>query len=86
MLLSCRVLGRNVEYSFLEQIIKEISKRGAKELFAKYIPSSKNKQVSDFYENFNFEKIQVNKNETIYKLNISNFKTKDTNYIKCIKE
>ena len=86
LLLSCRVLGRNVEYSFLEQIIKEISKRGAKELFAKYILSSKNKQVRDFYENFNFEKIKEDKNETIYRLNISNFRTKDTNYIKCIKE
>ena len=86
LLLSCRVLGRNVEFSFLEQIIKEVSKRGAVKLLAKYIPSSKNKQVSNFYENFNFEKIKIDKNETVYKLDISKFKTKDTNYIKCIKE
>ena len=83
LLLSCRVLGRNVEYVFLNKIIAEISSRGAKKLLAKFIPTAKNKQVSDFYKKNGFTKIKEENNELFYSLEISKFTSKNIQYIKC---
>ena len=41
LLLSCRVLGRDVENAFLNEIINEISLRGADKILAKFVPSTK---------------------------------------------
>ena len=57
LLLSCRVLGRDVENAFLNEIIIEISKRGANKILSKFVRSTKNMQVDSFYEKFGFVKI-----------------------------
>jgi FkbH-like protein len=53
-LLSCRAIGRKVEYSFLNQIIKTIHAMGINKLFSSRIPNEKNAQTSDFYLNSGF--------------------------------
>lgn len=67
-LLSCRVLGRKVEYAFISEIISHLRKLGFKTLKSKYIKSPKNQQVSDFFDNLGFQRISHSNQETQYSL------------------
>lgn len=60
-LLSCRILGRNIEGAFLNYLINLLQDRNIKYLKSIYIPSGKNKQTENFFEKMNFilEKIEV---------------------------
>jgi FkbH-like protein len=66
-LLSCRVLGRNIETSFLNLIINEAKKNNILNIHGKYIPTSKNVLTKNFYINNNFKKI--NETSFLYNLN-----------------
>jgi FkbH-like protein len=59
-LLSCRVLGREVEDVFLIQVLKLAKKRGCEAAIGEYYPSPKNNQVRDFYINRGFKKFKEN--------------------------
>jgi FkbH-like protein len=48
--MSCRIIGRGIEFSFWEQILLDAKSRGCTELVAEYFPSQKNSQVRDFYD------------------------------------
>ena len=66
LLLSCRVIGRNIEYDFLKMILEDIKAKGYNNVKAQYIKSNKNGQVSDFYNRAGFNTIKSNNNETLY--------------------
>jgi FkbH-like protein len=66
LLLSCRILGRNIEFAFFSEVLKLISSRGYKSIKAKYIKTLKNQQVSDFYENCGFLLIDLSEGEKQY--------------------
>ena len=53
-LMSCRVLGRQVEPTTLNLIASEAKKLGAKRLIGDYIPSKKNVMVKDHYARLGF--------------------------------
>lgn len=53
-LLSCRILGKGIEKEFVRQILFILKQTGLTELKAVYIPTPKNAQVKDFYENNGF--------------------------------
>jgi FkbH-like protein len=50
LLLSCRILGRDVERSFWGAILERAKDRGCGMLTAQYLPTSKNAQVCDFWD------------------------------------
>jgi FkbH-like protein len=82
LLLSCRVLGRNIEYKFIDVIVDIAKNKGITRLNSKYIKTTKNQQVADFYERCEFIKTgEVNGNSQ-YNLHFSNYKRKDIKYIK----
>jgi len=74
-LLSCRILGRNIESAFLNYIINILKEKNVKTIKSEYIPSSKNKQTENFYEkmNFNIDKIQENGTKN-YILELTNYR------------
>ncbi len=72
LLLSCRVLGRNIETEFINEIIKTVKTRNVKYLKAKYIKTFKNAQVANFYEKNHFEAIESNDSGTSYCLKLDN--------------
>lgn len=47
-LLSCRIMGREVEKAMLNYIIVQAKKNNVKKIIAKYIPTQKNKPAEDF--------------------------------------
>lgn len=85
LLMSCRVIGRNVEKAFMNHIISELKERGVKTLNATYIKTLKNDQVKNFYEQFGFRVDAGDEKKKEYKLDIDNYKTEQLPYIKITK-
>lgn len=54
LLLSCRVLGRQVEASLLEGLIRLLQAAGIRRILAYYRKTARNSQVEDFYDSFGF--------------------------------
>jgi FkbH-like protein len=57
-LMSCRVLGREVERATLGLLVEEARARGLVRLIGDYIPTAKNGIVRDLYERLGFSKIE----------------------------
>jgi FkbH-like protein len=55
-LLSCRVMGREVEKGILSYIINKAKETGVERLKAQFVPTTKNKPIEDFLPNCGFEK------------------------------
>lgn len=60
-LMSCRVIGRKVEFDFMNFIIEYFSKKGVKRFEGEYIPTSKNIIVKNFYNECGFDEYEENK-------------------------
>ncbi len=56
-LLSCRVLGRNVEDTLLAYIIEQAAQEGARILVGEFIPTKKNAPAKDFFAKHGFSKV-----------------------------
>jgi FkbH-like protein len=81
-LLSCRVLGRNIEFAFINYIIERLRKQGFSGVIGNYIKSEKNQQVEKFYSDCGFECINI-RNETItFSLSLDNYKSVTPDYFK----
>lgn len=81
-LMSCRIIGRNIEFVYVDFIIKDLAKKGYQTLSSDYIQSTKNALVENFYDKvgFNFkEKINGTKK---YELKIEISEIKKIDYIK----
>jgi len=81
-LMSCRVLGRNVEKAFFDEVIKIIINKGnITRLRANYIPTLKNEQVHNFYEKLGFLVDVTGSTGTTYHVIPQEYKFNDTKYI-----
>jgi FkbH-like protein len=71
MLLSCRALGRGIEQRFLNEAIALVKKRGALQMYGKYVPTSKNIQVEKFLDTQGFTLVETAKDGSkVYLLDI----------------
>jgi FkbH-like protein len=82
LLMSCRVLGRNVEIVFMDQIISIVKKRNAVLIKSAYYQTLKNAQVADFYQKMGFLINVKSEKLTEYDLYINNYSPSNINYIK----
>lgn len=73
-LMSCRVLKRGMEFSMLDELVRQCKIKGIFEIIGYYFKSSKNNMVSDLYEKLGFEILKKNNEDTVWKLDISNYK------------
>jgi FkbH-like protein len=80
-LMSCRILGRNIEFKFFDLIIEQIKKLEIPQIKASYIKTIKNQQVEYFYENIGFSITNRTGNAKHYVLEIDNYITKNIDYI-----
>ena len=55
--LSCRVIGRTVEKTFMAEIVERLKREGVKTLRGLYVPSARNEKVKELYATFGFKKI-----------------------------
>lgn len=81
-LMSCRVMGRNIEFAFVDYIIAFILELGCKSVEAQYLPTQKNKPVSDFFEKCGFSVVSEKEGEKKYVLSIDDYNKQKIDYIK----
>ncbi|MHA1749052.1 MAG: HAD-IIIC family phosphatase [Promethearchaeota archaeon] len=77
-LISCRIIGLTIEQSMLAFIQEKARERGCKVLIGEYIPTKKNRLVSNFYEKAKFKKI----NDSYFTLDLDNQNIQYSSFIK----
>ena len=82
LLMSCRVIGRNAELTFFDQVVKKLLQKKIKTIKSDYLYSSKNKQVEYFYEKLGFICTLSNNIKKEFTLQIENYKMNNISYIK----
>lgn len=66
LLLSCRILGKGIEFAFVKTVLRILRESGYKSVFAHYLPTAKNAQVIDFYEKCGFSCLRSNQDGSKY--------------------
>jgi FkbH-like protein len=66
LLMSCRVIGREVERAFLGELLRELSRRGISRVHGRYVPTHKNTMVKDFYASCGFKTWDAGNGETVW--------------------
>ncbi len=76
-LLSCRVLGKTVEFALMEDIIKRAKAEGIENIKGYFIPTKKNKPAETFLQDCGFSLLKDEENVKEYHFDLSkDFKTK----------
>ena len=70
--LSCRVMGKNVEDTIVSEIEKQLAGEGFTSLQGIYIPTAKNKPVEFLYERLGYELISNENDSKIYRIQLNN--------------
>ncbi|PWB84392.1 MAG: hypothetical protein C3F11_01580 [Methylocystaceae bacterium] len=65
-LMSCRVLGREVEQATLNLIVAEALRLGARRLIGEYRPTKKNGMVKDHYEKLGFAPLRAGADDAVF--------------------
>lgn len=81
LMMSCRILGRNIENKFMYLLIKRLKSQGVTVINASWLKTYKNVQVKDFYDRFGFERVEEGEDFRHYKLNVETCENKDIDYI-----
>jgi FkbH-like protein len=71
-LLSCRVLGREIEKCFLHFALNALFDLGITQIRSRFFSTQKNAQVADFYEKNGFTKVRESNNEKEYFIELKN--------------
>jgi len=83
-LMSCRVIGRNIEFFFMDYIVKSLINKNVITIKSIYNNTMKNKQVEEFYDNCSFDIMNRSKLSKHYILEISKYKQHKKKYIELI--
>ena len=81
-LMSCRIIGRNIEKVIINNLIQWMIDHKIKEIKSEYIASKKNIQVSHFYDDLGFDIQSENESSIVYKLITKDYKPMQYDYIK----
>jgi FkbH-like protein len=71
-LLSCRILGKKIEYTFIKYMLKKLKDYSIDNVCAIFIATAKNKQVEDFYDTVGFEVVKLSKDRKEYEFSLDN--------------
>jgi FkbH-like protein len=81
-LMSCRVIGRNIEYVFMDYIVNSLKDKNIINIKSVFIRTMKNMQVEEFYDRCSFSLIKTKESIRYYELSINNYKQNNIKYIK----
>lgn len=71
-LLSCRILGKSIEFSLMQNLIDDAKRSGVKKIYGKFIPTKKNKPAENFLKECGFILDKDENEEKHYILNVGN--------------
>ncbi len=83
-MMSCRVLGKKIERTFLNEILSMLKAKNINQVYANYIKSSKNIQVVDFFDNNGFELIEASDEWKKYKFDLNDYSSFETKLMKVV--
>jgi predicted enzyme involved in methoxymalonyl-ACP biosynthesis len=87
MLLSCRILGRDLELAFADTCMTTLEETWAIDRWeADYIPTKKNQQVACFWEKLGFEIVQEKQGRKRYAMCVQPRPTPYKKFISIMKE
>jgi len=81
-LMSCRIIGRHIEFKFFDLIIEQIRRKGFSQIKASYFKTIKNQQVEYFYENMGLSLTGQTDESKHYLLETDKYITKSIDYIR----
>lgn len=81
-LMSCRILGRNVEYAFFDHLIGKLKSQGVTQLHGEYLRTDKNEQVAGFYDGLGFIRQVESEDRRHYLLELNHYRPSGIDYIK----
>ncbi len=82
LMLSCRIMGRNIEFAFVDFIMTFFRGRGCETVYAQYLPTQRNKPVADFFDRCGFHVVVEMNGKKRYSLDIEEYKMQNIEYIK----
>jgi FkbH-like protein len=69
-LLSCRVLGRRVEDTLMDLIIRDAKKAGVSKIIGEFLPTKKNAPAKDFLKNSNFKLVKDSPEQQLWEFDV----------------
>jgi len=82
LLMSCRILGRNIEKVFINEILKDVNQSGINKINSQFVKTPKNAQVESYYENNGFTLVNADENQKTYLFDFDQQKiNNNVNYI-----
>lgn len=83
-LMSCRVMGRNLEHVIANAVLGFCKNHGVKSVIGKYTMTAKNTPVKDLYTRLGFDTVESTENTAIYKIDSEHFESKQSDAFKRI--
>jgi FkbH-like protein len=78
-LMSCRVLGRQVEDAMMNVLVEQAQARGVRRIFGRYLPTAKNEMVREFYLRMGFQLVETNADgSTAWVLRVKEYRLRPT--------
>ena len=68
--MSCRVFNRDIEKMVLSELFVILDDWNCHEIIGEYIPTKKNRLVSDLYEKLGYNMIKENNGDTMWELKV----------------
>lgn len=82
LLMSCRIIGRNIEFTFMDYLIGRIAGRNVKTVSSQYLKSQKNSQVASYYDKCSFALDVSSEDHREYVLEVDDYNFHNIEYIK----
>jgi FkbH-like protein len=83
-MMSCRIIGRNIEFAFMDYLICMLKEMNVTILTASYIQTSKNEVTKEFYDQCRFEQTENAGKAKKYILHIGQYQPRKFDYIEVI--
>lgn len=80
-LMSCRIIGRNIEYAFMDYLVEYLKIIRVNNVTAKFIKTLKNEPVHNFFDKCTFILTNSDSKTKEYFLDIRDYKPRKLNYI-----
>lgn len=81
-LMSCRVIGRGVEFCFWPALAEDARRHGCRVIEAEYRPTAKNAQVADFYDRLGLPLVAQDSGTRYYRAALDSFTPPPIDWIK----
>jgi FkbH-like protein len=82
LLMSCRIIGRGIEYAFMNYIMEWLTNNHYLTVLSEFISTKKNEQVDRFYEDLGFRLLNNENGSKLYSIKVADYKMRQIEYIR----